>query len=422
MAAMRTTIFAAGSRGDIQPCARLGQGLQAAGLAVRLAAPANFAALAGLHGLPFHPLRGDVQAIMASDAGRRFMERDGGNPLGAIRAMRRLLEPVALAMAEDALAACHDAEALVALAVFAPLAQTIAELRRIPLILVEPTPLLPTGAFPAPGWPVQRDLGAVHNRLSGVLMLQALWQWYRPFVTTFRQRLGLPPLTGASLLRALTSTPLLGAYSPAIIPRPADWPAGAHVTGYWFSDGDTAWQPSPELEAFLAGGAPPIYVGFGSMAGRHPQRLAALVLEALARSGQRGVLLTGWGGLSAGDVPDSVCVVDAAPHSWLFPRMAAVVHHGGAGTTAEGLRAGVPGVVVPFMVDQPFWGRRVHTVGAGPAPLPQSRLTAEALARAITAATSDPVIRQRAAALGAALRAEDGLGTAVALIKRYLKV
>lgn len=418
---MRTTLFAAGSRGDIQPCLRLGQGLQAAGFAVRLAAPANFAGFAGLHGVPFHPLRGDVQAIMASDAGRHFVERGSRNPIGAIRAMRRLLEPVALQMAEDALAACHDAEALIALAVFAPLAQTIAELRRIPLILVEPTPLLPTGAFPAPGWPVQRNLGAVHNRLSGVVMLQVLWQWYRPFVNAFRQRFGLPPFTGADVLRVLTATPLLGAYSPTIVPRPHDWPAGAHPTGYWFPDPEAAWRPSPELEAFLAGGAPPVYVGFGSMAGRDPGRLAALVLEALARSGRRGVLLTGWGGLSAGHVPDSVCVIDAAPHSWLFPRMAAVVHHGGAGTTAEGLRAGVPGVVVPFMVDQPFWGRRVHALGAGPAPLPQPGLTAEALARAIIVATSDPDIRRRAAALGAALRAEDGVGAALTRITHYLK-
>jgi sterol 3beta-glucosyltransferase len=418
---MRTTIFAAGSRGDIQPCGRLGQGLQAAGFAVRLAAPTNFAPLARLLALPFDPLRGDVQAIMASDAGRRFIEHSSGNPIGTIRTMRRLLEPVALQMAEDALTACHDADALIALAVFAPLAQTIAELRRIPLILVEPTPLLPTRAFPAPGWPLQRDLGALHNRLSGVAMLQLLWQWYRPFVNAFRQRFRLRPLTAADFLRILTTTPLLGAYSPAVIPRPHDWPAGAHVTGYWFVEREPTWRPPAALDAFLERGAPPVYIGFGSMAGRHPERLAGLVLEALAKSGQRGVLLTGWGGLTAGDVPDSVCVVDAAPHEWLFPRMAAVVHHGGAGTTAAGLRAGVPGVVVPFMVDQPFWGRRVSALGVGPAPLPQSRLTADTLARAIAVATSDPGMRGRAAALGAHLRAEDGVAAAVALVKHYLK-
>jgi sterol 3beta-glucosyltransferase len=417
---MRATIFAAGSRGDIQPCVRLGQGLRDAGLRVRLAVPTNFAEFVHEHGLEAHQLGGDVQQIMASDTGRWLMERGSSNPLRSIYAMRSLLGPVALQMADDALAACADAEALISLAVFAPFTQAIATLRRIPLILVEPTPLLPTGAFPAPGWPVQRHLGTLGNRLSGVAMLQVLWQWYRPFVNQFRQRHGLPPATGADLYRTLTATPLLGAYSPAVIPRPPDWPAGAQITGYWLPEPPPGWRPPPELETFLAQGSPPVYVGFGSMAGRRPEQLATLVLDALTRSGQRGVLLTGWGGMRATTAPATVCVVDAAPHGWLFPRMAAVVHHGGAGTTAEGLRAGVPTVVVPFMVDQPFWGQRVRALGVGPAPLPQAQLTAERLAAAITCAVTDPGLRQRAAALGATLRAEDGVSSAVARVKHYL--
>jgi UDP:flavonoid glycosyltransferase YjiC (YdhE family) len=418
---MQLTIFAAGSRGDIQPCVSLGHGLQRAGFAVRLAAPANFTAFILEHGLGVHPLGGDVQQIMASDTGRRFMERGSSNPITSIRAMRTLLGPVALQMAEDALAACRDAEALISLAVLAPFAKTIAELRRIPLILVEPTPLLPTGAFPAPGWPLQRDLGTLHNRLSGVAMLQVLWQWYRPFVNGFRRQHGLPPSTGADFYHALTAAPLLGAYSPAVIPRPADWPDGARPTGYWFPDPPTTWRPSPQLVTFLAKGSPPVYIGFGSMAGRRPEQLAQLVLEALARSGQRGVLLTGWGGIQAMAVPDTVLLLDSVPHGWLFPQLAAVVHHGGAGTTGEGLRAGVPTVIVPFVVDQPFWGQRVWALGVGPAPIPQHKLTAEALADAISVAATHPGIRQRAAALGATLRAEDGVENAVTLVKHYLK-
>lgn len=417
---MRTTIFAAGSRGDIQPCLVLGEALQDAGFTVRLAAPANFAELARHFGVAFASVGGDIQALMASDTGRQFMEHGSRNPLRAISAMRTLLEPVALQMAEAALEACQDAEALIALAVFAPLAATIATLRRIPLLLVEPTPLLPTGAFPAPGWPVQRDLGPLHNRLSGVVMLQVIWQWYRPFVNSVRLRHGLPPFSGADFFHTLSATPLLGAYSPRVVPRPADWLDGSHITGYWLPRPETAWSPPPTLASFLERGAPPVYVGFGSMGGQQPERLATLVIEALARSGQRGVLLTGWGGLKAGSVPETVCVVDAAPHSWLFPRMAAVVHHGGAGTTAEGLRAGVPTVIVPFLVDQPFWGRRVAALGVGPAPLPQARLTVENLAGAISAAVGNPAMRQRAAALGVAVRAEDGVGAAIRLARHYL--
>lgn len=417
---MRITIFAAGSRGDIQPCIMLGRGLQRAGLSVLLAAPENFADFVQGHGLCFHPLRGDVQQIMASETGRGFMESGSANPMKSIRAMRTMLGPVAMQMAEDALEACRDADALVALAVFAPFAKSIVEICDIPLLHVEPAPLLPTRAFPAPGWPLQRNLGGLHNRLSGLAMLQVIWQWYRPFVNEFRGRFGLQPYTGGSFYRILSATPLLGAYSPTVIPHPKDWPKSVHITGYWFPDAPAGWRPSPELEAFLEEGEPPVYVGFGSMGGRNPERFAALVLEALAKSQQRGLLLTGWGGMRTVSTPKDVFVVDSVPHSWLFPHMAAVVHHGGAGTTAEGLRAGVPAVIVPFIVDQPFWGKRVKALGVGPEPIPHKKLTADKLADAVRVAVGDERIGKRAAALGEAIRAEDGVGNAIRIIKKYL--
>ncbi|MBE0699419.1 MAG: glycosyltransferase family 1 protein [Anaerolineaceae bacterium] len=417
---MRITIFAAGSRGDIQPCIMLGKALQEAGFDLLLAAPENFDQFAADNGLRFHPLGGDVQQSMASETGRKFMESGSANPIQTIRAMRRLLEPVAMEMAQDVFEACRDADALISLAVFAPFAKTVAEVRRIPLILVEPTPMLPTRAFPSPGWPVQRNLGGLHNHLSGLAMLEVIWQWYSPSVNNFRQGLGLRPYTPGSFVQILKSTPLIGAYSPKIIPHPPDWPESVHITGYWLPDASREWQPTPELTAFLEAGGPPVYVGFGSMSGRHPEQLASVVLEAMAKSGQRGLLLTGWGGLRTEAAPDNVFVLDAAPHSWLFPRMAAVVHHGGAGTTAEGLRAGVPTVIVPFSFDQPFWGERIKAMGLGPDPIPQKNLTADRLARAITTAVTDTEMKQRAHLCGETLRAEDGLGIAVKTIKRYL--
>jgi sterol 3beta-glucosyltransferase len=417
---MRITIFAAGSRGDIQPCLILGSKLQQAGFSVLLAAPENFAGFIQEHDLCFHPLRGDVQQIMASETGRGFMEKGSANLLQSIRAMRTMLGPVAIQMAEDALDACQGADALISLAVFATLAKTIAEVKQIPLIHAEPTPVLPTRAFPAPGWPLQRNLGGLHNLLSGHAMLQVLWQWYRPFVNDFRHRFELPSYSAASFYQILTSTPLLGAYSDKVIPHPPDWPQNIHITGYWFPDSQSGWKPEPELKAFLDSGDPPVYVGFGSMAGRHPEELAKLVLKALAKSGQRGVLLTGWGGMRALSIPDRVFVIDSAPHGWLFPRMAAVVHHGGAGTTAEGLRAGVPTLILPFAVDQAFWGKRVKALGVGPEPIPFKKLTADRLAHAIQEAVTQPEIKRRAARLGDAIRAEDGVGRAVTVIKECL--
>lgn len=416
---MKITVFAAGSRGDIQPCVVLCRGLQQAGYRVRLAAPEDFAQFVQQHGVDFYPLRGDVQQIMASDTGRAFMEKGGANPIKSIRAVRKMIRPIVMSMAEDAYAACRDAEAMICLGVFSAFGQSIAEALRIPIVNIEPTPLLPTRAFPAPSWPVQRDLGRWHNYLSGVVMLWVIWLWYCPFVNDFRRKLGLPAYTFARFYRALKATPLLSAYSPGIIPRPPDWPDSVHVIGYLFLDTQADWQPAPELQAFLAAGDPPVYIGFGSMAGRTPEQLAQLVVEALAQSGQRGVLLTGWGGLQTDLIPDHVFVLESAPHSWLFPRMTAVVHHGGAGTTAEGLRAGVPTIIVPFVLDQSFWGARIKAMGLGPAPIPRKKLTAERLAGAIKIAVTNSGMKQRAQSCGETIRAENGIDSAVKIIERY---
>jgi len=416
---MRITIFTAGSQGDVQPCIILGKGLQRASFEVLLTAPENFAGLIQGHSLSFHPLRGDVQQIMASETGREYMQKGGANPIQSMLAMRKMIGPVALQMAEDALEACREADALISLAVFAPFGKTIAEIQGIPLIHVEPTPMLPTTAFPAPGWPVQRNLGGIHNRFSGLAMLQLIWQWYGSCVNEFRRRFRLPPLKGSDFYRILSSAPLLGAYSPTIIPHPPDWSVKVHITGYWFQDAPTEWRPPVELEEFLAKGEPPVYVGFGSMGGQDPETLASVVLEALAKSGRRGLLLTGWGGMNVMKVPENVFVVSSAPHNWLFPRMSAVVHHGGAGTTAEGLRAGSPTVIVPFIVDQAFWGKRVRALGIGPEPIPAKKLTADNLAAAIRA-TMDPKMKERAAALGKEIRLEDGVGEAVKIVRQVL--
>ncbi len=417
---MKIALFAAGSRGDIQPCAALGKALQQSGYRVSFAAPEDFAGFIQQHDLDFYPLRGDVQQIMASDTGRKFMETGGANPLKSIRAVRKMIGPVVMEMAADAFAACRHADAIICLGVFSAFGKAISDALQIPMMHIEPTPLLPTRAFPAPSWPIQKDLGGVHNYVSGRAMLQVIWLWYRPFVNEFRQSLGLPEVTAAGFYRTLTSTPMLSAYSPRIIPHPADWPDTVHITGNFWLDATAVWQPSPELTAFLEAGDPPVYIGFGSMAGRNPEQLAALILEALQKSGQRGVMVTGWGGLQAEQTPDNVFVLDAAPHNWLFPRMAAAVHHGGAGTTAEGLRAGIPTIIVPFVLDQPFWGARIKALGLGPDPIPHKALTADRLAEAIRTAVSDSTMKQRANSYGAAIRAEDGLGNALKIIQQHL--
>ncbi|MBS7457298.1 glycosyltransferase [Coralloluteibacterium stylophorae] len=192
------------------------------------------------------------------------------------------------------------------------------------------------------------------------------------------------------------------------------------MTGAWPLAAGEGWAPSPALQAFLDAGPAPVYIGFGSMGDTDPARTTRIALEALARAGRRGLIATGWGGLRADALPDDVFAIDHAPHDWLFARMAAVVHHGGAGTTHAVLRAGRGSVICPFFGDQPFWGRRVYALGAAPAPIAQRRLSAPALAAAIEAATGDAVAT-RAQALGARLREEDGVATAVRCIGRLAR-
>jgi UDP:flavonoid glycosyltransferase YjiC (YdhE family) len=209
------------------------------------------------------------------------------------------------------------------------------------------------------------------------------------------------------------------AYSPTVVPPAPDWGPLKQVAGYWFLDGGLDYSPSEELAAFLEAGPPPVYVGFGSMVDHDREEMTRLVIEALDRTGQRGIMHSGWSELGSTDLPGSVLLVEDVPHDWLFPRMAAVIHHGGAGTTASGLRAGVPGIVVAFFGDQFFWGWRIHELGAGPRWIPRKQLTADGLASAIERAVTDEGIRERAAEVGAQIQTEDGVAAAIPLIERY---
>jgi UDP:flavonoid glycosyltransferase YjiC (YdhE family) len=174
------------------------------------------------------------------------------------------------------------------------------------------------------------------------------------------------------------------------------------------------------LLRFLESGPPPVYVGFGSMGEDDPTRMTRVVLEALQLGGQRGVLLSGWSGLGNSPLPKTVYRLDSIPHSWLFPKMAAVVHHGGMGTTAAALRAGIPEVIIPLGGDQLFWAKRVEQLGVGIQCASLQKVTAQKLAAALDEIATDTALRQQAVALGAKIRAEDGVGRAVAVIQDHL--
>jgi UDP:flavonoid glycosyltransferase YjiC (YdhE family) len=421
---MRITLLALGSRGDVQPCIALGLGLQAAGHELCIATHAIFESLVRSHGLAFALVQANPKEIMEGEAGRAVME-GGHNAIRALLNFAEMVTPVVLQAAADCLAACQEADAVL----YSPLgfygAPHIAEKLNLPAIGATLQPYHRTGAYPGYGAPTPRNLSAPLNRLTYIIDETLFWLPYRSAVNQFREEyLDLPPVPGRVNYNRYWQQhlPVVYGFSPIVVPRPADWADYDHVeiAGYWFLDSPADWQAPTDLVDFLAAGPPPIYVGFGSMNTRNPEETTRMVLQALAQAGQRGVLVTGWGGLRQIDVPDTVFIANAIPHDWLFPRMAAVVHHGGAGTTAAGLRAGIPSIIVPFFTDQPFWGQRVADLGVGPAPIPHKHLAVEGLGTAIQQAVSDKGMQRRAAEIGEQIRAEDGVGKAVAAVERML--
>jgi sterol 3beta-glucosyltransferase len=419
---MRIAIIALGSRGDVQPYIALGKGLQAVGHSVRLLTHENFEQLVSSHGLEFWPARGNVQAIMESPKLRELLER--GNFLAITAYTSKAAQKAAIDWAEDGLVACQGMDLLIAGVGGLFVALALAEKLNLPLLQTYIFPFTPTKAFPAILFPpFVSKFGSLVNRLSHHFFRQIMWQGARKGDQLARQQvLGLPaaPFWGLYNSSPLQRYPILYGFSPFIMSKPADW-HNTFITGYWFLDEAADWNPPAALLDFLDRGAPPVYIGFGSMGSRNPEQTADLVLQAISMTGQRAILQSGWGGLSKTDLPDTVFIVDSISHSWLFPRVAAVVHHGGAGTTAAGLRAGVPTIIIPFFGDQPFWGRRVAELGVGTDPIPRKQLTSKRLAAAIHRAVNDRSIIQQAADLGEKIRAEDGITKVVNIIQKIEK-
>jgi sterol 3beta-glucosyltransferase len=419
---MRIAIIALGSRGDVQPYIALGRGLKQVGYTVRLATHENFEGLVSSHGLEFYPVQGNVQEIIETKEMRELLEK--GNFLAITSHTAKLAQDAAIHWANDGLVACQGMDLLLVGVGGQNIALALAEKLDLPLVQAYVFPFTPTKAFPSVLFPqFISKLGGIFNLLSHHLTRQLMWQGFRSGDRLMRQKvLGLKaaPFWGLYNSKILNQYPTLYGFSPSVIPKPSDW-HNTHVTGYWFLEPAPNWNPPSALTEFLESGSPPLYIGFGSMGNRNPEETVDLILSALALSKQRAIMFAGWGGLRKQNLPSTVFLVDSVPHSWLFPRVAAVVHHGGAGTTAAGLQAGVPSIIIPFFGDQGFWGEHVAKLGVGAKPIPRKQLTAEKLADAIQEVMTDKAMRQRAANLGAKIQAEDGIARAVAVIEEIGK-
>ena len=408
---MHITILALGSRGDVQPYANLGDGLQKAGHRVRLVTFGTFAALAAEYDLDFHPIQGDARALVAGA---------GSDMLALVRSFGALAEGYARDLSDPRLG---ETDLILNQLPGGLYGYDLAERYRVPLVLGSVIPLARTRAFPLMGFPHSPIRLPGYNRATYWIGEQMTWQMFRSVINRWRMEtlhLRSLPLGGYFDQLGSQRIPILNGFSPSVVPPPPDWGEYVHTTGSWFPP-EEHWQPPTALQRFLEAGSPPVFIGFGSMPLKNPRHTTGILLEALARSGQRGILHTGWGGIGAQALPDRVLKIDSAPYGWLFPRMAMVIHHGGSGTTAFGLRAGVPCGVVSFLFDQHFWGERISALGAGPRPIRFSQLSPAALAKMILSGVSSGTMRQGAAAVGRRLRAEDGIANAVRVIDEILK-
>lgn len=414
---MTYVLLALGSRGDVMPMVALAGELSGRGERATIVGLAEYAPLAARSGAGFEPISASLEEAMWLGrpwARRAMIAQPGLMYLGMRERLARSAPQVAdailrtvapgdvvvsgLATMDAAVALASTGQVQAVAALFSPvLPSADPEATVLASVTVGASPLtrLASGA----GWALSSRLSAGSGR-------------------EVRRRLGLGRPWSTGPAAAVRRLPILLATSPTVTPAATEWPPGVRQTGFWTAPEPADWRPPAELCDFLDAGMPPVYVSFGTCPAADPAGDVRLFVCAARRAGQRLVVHPPSG--IAVDLPEDVLRLSEVPHGWLFPRMAGVIHHGGAGTTASALRAGVPSAAVPHLGDQGYYGRRIARLGVGPAPVGRSRLTAARLANLIRAVTSGPDavrMRARAADLGSRLSQERGTAQAVDLLQ-----
>jgi sterol 3beta-glucosyltransferase len=413
----RITILTYGSRGDVQPFVALGVGLIDAGYAVRLVGPAKFDVLVQQHGLDFEPIEGDPGELTQA-----FVDRAGLNGMRMFVEMARHILPFARSAFAAMERAIADADLVIHSFLMLDGGHTLARLRGVPGISAQFFPVfLPTTSFPAVVFP-ELPLGKPYRWVSHQLVAASFHYGSRWLYRLLRfSSPDLPALAPWPFSRGHAGEmPVLMAYSRHVLPKPADWPGYAHVTGYWQLPPPADWRPPDDLAHFLDSGSPPVFFSPGSMKTEKLQDVVTMAIASVRAHGQRLLLGVAPDVFDEIDLGADVFAVADVPHTWLFPRMAYILHHGGAGTTGAAAAAGVPTTAIPFTADQAFWARRLHRLGVGPVAPSIRKLTRQRLDVLLSEVLSNSNYLRRARALAEKLRQEDGVTTAVRIVDRYL--
>ncbi|KAL3620534.1 hypothetical protein CASFOL_035446 [Castilleja foliolosa] len=418
---LQIVMLIVGTRGDVQPFVAIGKRLQDYGHRVRLATHSNFKEFVLTSGLEFYPLGGDPKVLAGY-----MVKNKGFLPSGPseIPIQRNQMKEIIYSL----LPACKepDTDSGIPFKADAIIANPpayghthVAEALKVPIHIFFTMPWTPTSEFPHPLSRVKQSAG---YRLSYQIVDSLIWLGIRDMINDLRKKkLKLRPVTYLSGSQVSESNIPYGyIWSPHLVPKPKDWGPKVDVVGFCFLDLASNYEPPELLLNWLKAGPKPIYIGFGSLPVQEPQKMTQIIVEALKITKQRGIINKGWGGLGdLAEEKDFVYLLDNCPHDWLFLQCAAVVHHGGAGTTAAGLKAACPTTIVPFFGDQPFWGDRVHARGVGPAPIPVDEFSLPKLVNAIKFML-DPKVKERAVELSKAMENEDGVTGAVNAFFKHL--
>jgi sterol 3beta-glucosyltransferase len=406
---MRLVVATYGTEGDTRPFAALCRGLMDAGHEARLLADAATLGSARMLGVPAAALAGDIRGTFKDCAIAGAVAKGGG-----LHETTRALAKIANENTESWLRATIEAgegcDAILAAGLAGFVGLSAAEFLGVKCIGSGTIPITPTSAFASP-FLSPRWVPRLLHRASHSFVNAMLWKAFRDETNAARTIFRLSPRKAV-----WTGIPMIYGVSPNLLPPPADWPANARLCGQWVVP-SPAWTPPQSLAEFLAAGESPVYVGFGSMTGfDNAQMLDALVR---AMNGRRTLFHSGWSGIDPKALPDNFFAIGDTPHDWLFPRVAAVIHHGGSGTSHSAAHAGVPSIVTPFAGDQFFWAERLRLAGVAPAAVDGRRPKTEAFASALDFAAAARV-RNRARALGEKMRAENGIVDAVTTIERIV--
>ncbi|KAK9727440.1 Sterol 3-beta-glucosyltransferase [Basidiobolus ranarum] len=406
------TCLTIGTRGDVQPYIALCKGLMKRGHRCRIATHVEYKEWVESHGIEFREVAGDPAELI------RLCVDNGMFSISFIREgiskFRGWLDDLLATSWE----ACQGTDLLVE----SPSAMAgvhIAEKLNIPFYSCFTMPWTRTRSYPHPFAVPDYHMGGGYNYMTYILFDQVFWKGIGWQINRWRKKFLNLPSTSPDKL-ALHKVPFLYCFSGEIVPPAPDWPDWIHLCGYWFLDNpDQSWKPPQSLLDFLKIDPKPVYIGFGSIVVQDPEKMTEVIIEGVRKAGARAIISKGWSSRlqqegkapkEKVEFPDFIYSLDSVPHDWLFPQVAGVMHHGGAGTTSAGIRAGVPTVIKPFFGDQFFWGNRIQEIGIG---LCLKKFTPERISHALLTITTDEKIIKRSQVIGKRVQAENGVDNAI---------